>query len=99
MAPPGVASAMSTDGTPSPEELEAVQEVLDQMAHLVPEGSLAIRVIMPPDLVISPLPTLPTMPQLDPLKAPLAMPDDIMDSEMAPPEKAAGVDDIDMTDT
>ncbi|MCP4540818.1 MAG: hypothetical protein GY832_27080, partial [Chloroflexi bacterium] len=76
-----------------------MQEVLDQTAHLVPEGSPAIHVITLPDQVISPLPTLPTTPQPDPLKAPLAMPDDIMDSETAPPEKAAGVYDIDMTDT
>ncbi len=57
-----------------------------------------LRVITPPDQVISPLLTLLATPQPDPLKVASAMPEDIMESELTPPEKAAGVEDIEMAD-
>ncbi len=96
MAPPGMASVTSRIGTPSPQELEVVQEVLDRTASQVPAESPSLCVVTTPDQVRSPVPTLSLTPQPDQLKAPVDLPEVFMETEASQPEKAAGAEDIEM---
>ncbi|MCP4539483.1 MAG: hypothetical protein GY832_20295, partial [Chloroflexi bacterium] len=93
---PRTASAASGIGTPSPEEIEVVQRVLDDTEDQVPAESPSLRVATSPDQVQSPVPTLPLTPQPDPLKAPVDLPKVFMEAETSPPEKAAGTEDVEM---
>ncbi len=73
-----------------------VQEVLDDTVGQVPAESPSLHVVMSPDQVHSPALTLPLMPQPDPLKVPVDLPQQFMETEPSPPEKAAGAEDIEM---
>ncbi len=90
---------MSKVGTPTEAELEKVQITLDETQHLVPADSPVVHVFTPPELLISLVTSLPTTPIPDPLVALTTMPENIMDTELTPPEKSAEVEDIEMIDT